>query len=68
MWQGVPLFEGHVTRTNGPFCDVLNSGWSGVISLLIAEILLKCVSVLVRAPPLSSLLASVKSYQAYVPS
>ena len=64
IWQGVPLFEGNVIRTNGPFCDVLNSGWSGMISLLIVEISLKCVTVLVQAPPLSSLLASVKSYQA----
>ena len=64
IWQGIPLFEGHVTRTSGPFGDVLNSGLSGVISLLIVEILLKCVSVLVQAPPLPSLLASVESYQA----
>ena len=41
------MFEGHVIRTNSPFCDVLNSGWGGVISLLIVEIPLKCVTVLV---------------------
>ena len=27
-----PLFVGQVTRTNRPFCEVLNSGWGGVIS------------------------------------
>ena len=65
IWQGVPLFEGHVIRANGPFCDVLHSRyrWGGVISLLIVEIPLMCVTVLVRAPPLPSLFASIKSYQ-----
>ena len=50
IWQGVPLFKGRVIRANGPFF-VTNSGWGGVISLLIVEILLKCVTVLVRVPP-----------------
>ena len=63
IWQVVLMFEGHVIRTNGPFCDVLNSGWGVVIALLIVEIQLKCVTVLIRAPPLPSL-PSVKSYQA----
>ena len=62
--QGVPLFEEHVIRTNGLFCDVLNSGWGDVISRPVDfGIPLKCVTVLVRASPLPSLLASVKSYQ-----
>ena len=63
--QGVPLFEGHVIGINGPFCDVLNSGCGDVISRPVdCGIPLKCVTVLVRAPPLPSLLPSVKSYQA----
>ena len=43
------LFVRQVIRTKRPFCEVLNWGWGGVISLLIVEIRLKCVTVLVRA-------------------
>ena len=60
-----PPVEGHVIGTNGPFCDVLNSGWGDVISRPVdCGIPLKCVTVVVRASPHPSLLPSVKSCQA----
>ena len=47
------LFVRQVIRTKRPFCEVLNWGWGGVISLLIVEIPWKCVTVLFRASPVS---------------